>query len=75
MRHCGFGMRTLKVLKNHLRELDVFGLPLGLGKHDPMRWTLRAFFEHVCKKWLRVADEADFAAASPSCSHSSRMSR
>ena len=57
----GIGMLALEILKDHARELDMFGFPLGLGKYDPVERALHAFFESLREKRMGMAKKSNFA--------------
>jgi hypothetical protein len=59
----GLGMLSLEILQDHACELDVFGLPLGLGQDDPVERTQQTFFESVREKRLGMPDKSNFTRA------------
>jgi hypothetical protein len=50
----------LEILKNYVRELHMFGLPLGLRKDDPIQRTLGALLQGQGEKRLGMPHESHF---------------
>src|SRR5580704_11969417 len=57
----GLGIVPLEILKDHARELHMFGFPLGLWKYDPVERALQAFFESLREKRLGMTYKSDLS--------------